>query len=166
MSANEEYAAACSLFENRVRAAAPNAAIECPRGMSAKECNDIIDRVRHEQDVEACTGIRGAELFAFAKQGEPRVAGREQMQYENEVLNERQGTHGDFAVNAMVAQTIKQAMRTAPNWERLTLVQREALELLATKLGRIMAGDTRHLDHWNDIVGYVDLIRERLKTCA
>jgi len=70
-----------------------------------------------------------------------------------ELLTERAKTHGDFRDNAAVAQSLKDAMRAA-NWNELTDVQREALDFIASKIGRILAGDAEFEDHWLDISGY------------
>lgn len=72
-------------------------------------------------------------------------------------ITERQATHGSFADNANVAQAIKNTIRYAPNWSHLHPSQREALDLIASKIGRIMSGDPYHGDHWLDISGYAQL---------
>jgi len=74
-----------------------------------------------------------------------------------EVLAERQSTHGNFSESAETVQRIKYIMRSTPNWEKLTNAQREALEMVQHKIGRILHGDTNHLDSWVDIQGYSKL---------
>jgi len=39
----------------------------------------------------------------------------------------------------------------------------ESLDLICTKLSRIVTGDCNHQDHWLDIAGYATLISDRLK---
>lgn len=70
--------------------------------------------------------------------------------------------YGGFEGNARIAQNIKSAMRDSPNWEDLDSDAREALELIATKLGRILNGNPSHFDSWHDIEGYARLIALRL----
>jgi hypothetical protein len=41
--------------------------------------------------------------------------------------------------------------------------QKEALEMVAHKLGRIVNGDPNYLDSWVDIIGYTQLVLDRLK---
>jgi hypothetical protein len=78
------------------------------------------------------------------------------------ILDERKQIHGDFTDDAGTAQALKDVMRAAMNWNDLTPVQREALEHIATKIGRILSGDPGHRDHWEDIQGYARLVGERL----
>ena len=79
------------------------------------------------------------------------------------LLAERGQTHGDFPEHAFVAQTLKQVMRACPSWPRLYDIQKETLEMVAHKIGRILAGNPSHLDHWDDIAGYARLVGNRLR---
>jgi len=42
-------------------------------------------------------------------------------------------------------------------------VQREALEMICTKISRIIVGDCSHVDHWNDLAGYALRVVDSLK---
>lgn len=75
-----------------------------------------------------------------------------------DLLAERQKTHGDFYDVAMTAQTLKDAMRRGKNWKILDDTQRETLEMIASKIGRILAGNPHEPDHFRDIAGYAQLI--------
>jgi hypothetical protein len=72
----------------------------------------------------------------------------------DELLNERGKTHGDFKVQAEITQRLKLIMGEYKNWRQLNHDQREALEMIAHKIGRILAGDPNYKDHWDDIAGY------------
>lgn len=63
---------------------------------------------------------------------------------------------------AQTIQGIKDQMRSSPSWQDLSSSQREALELIATKIGRIVCGDPNHRDHWKDIAGYANLAHDRI----
>ena len=76
------------------------------------------------------------------------------------LLAERQKTHGDYDENARIAQATKDLWRSGRNWSALTPRQRESLELIATKVGRILAGDPDCPDHYRDIAGYAVLATE------
>ena len=79
------------------------------------------------------------------------------------LLAERGRTHGQFDKQACIAQALKTIMATGPNWERLTSPQREVLEMIAHKIGRILAGDPGHVDPWGDIAGYATLVVDPLR---
>lgn len=77
------------------------------------------------------------------------------------ILAERQKTHGDFADHAGITQSIKDIMRQN-GIERLNDSQTESLEMIAHKIGRILAGNPDTKDHWDDIAGYAKLISNQL----
>lgn len=79
-----------------------------------------------------------------------------------EILQERQSTHGAFSESATTVQRLKVIMRATPNWERLSNAQREALEMIQHKLGRMLHGDPQLLDTVRDIVGYAQLMYDQL----
>ena len=74
-----------------------------------------------------------------------------------QILKERQQTHGDYSAVAAITHQIKQAHRSGPTYNLLTIEQREALDMLAVKQARIVCGDSNYPDHWNDIEGYAKL---------
>jgi hypothetical protein len=71
------------------------------------------------------------------------------------LLVEREKTHGSFTMTAKVAQEIKEALRWGPL--ELKHAQLEALEMIATKMARIVCGNANEKDHYNDIAGYAKL---------
>ena len=76
------------------------------------------------------------------------------------ILDERQKSHGAFSDHAAITQLIKQNMwsaRSSIAWANLTDEHREALEMIAHKIGRILAGNPNINDHWDDIAGYAKL---------
>ena len=78
------------------------------------------------------------------------------------VLNERQNAHGDFTDNARVMQGLKDCVMAEAGWQKLTLVQREALHMILHKVGRIVSGNPNEPDHWLDIAGYATLAKDRV----
>lgn len=83
----------------------------------------------------------------------------------DKLLEERGRTHGDFRVHSFVTQQVKRAMRETyrEGWDRLSVVQKEALEMLAHKVGRAIAGNPDYEDHWDDMAGYSRLVSQDLK---
>lgn len=71
----------------------------------------------------------------------------------------RESTHGPFTKNARIAQELKGVMRCY-DWYALTDVQREALEMIASKIARILNGHNKFKDHWHDIAGYAQLAEQ------
>lgn len=83
------------------------------------------------------------------------------------ILAERARTHGDYAEHANLTQSIKLLLRSAEarrtREERITAEEWEALDMIAHKIGRILAGNPHHEDHWRDIAGYATLVADRLE---
>ena len=79
-----------------------------------------------------------------------------------QTLAERGSRYGDFSDHARICQAIKYAMYTEDGWSRLTAVQKQALEVIADKMGRILSGDPDYADNWHDIQGYAKLAEDRL----
>lgn len=80
----------------------------------------------------------------------------------DETLEERGNRYGDFEGHAHITQNIKSAMANSPNWQGLQDDQKETLEMIAHKVGRILNGDPDYHDSWHDIVGYTKLVADRL----
>lgn len=72
-----------------------------------------------------------------------------------QILNERQKTHGKFDKCAEISQDIKHIIDKNDN--NLSILQREALEMIAVKIARILNGGHNHKDSWQDIAGYAHL---------
>lgn len=72
-------------------------------------------------------------------------------------LAERGQRYGEFVEHARITQNIKAAMADSPNWARLPHYQKEALEMIAHKFGRLLNGDFMYEDNLIDTVGYAQL---------
>lgn len=81
----------------------------------------------------------------------------------NALLAERGKTHGDYGDHARITQLLKTVYREAPKnkYEELSNEMAESLDMIAHKIGRILAGDPDFRDHWNDIAGYAKLVADR-----
>lgn len=88
-----------------------------------------------------------------AEAGPPEIAN---------TLAERGTRYGSYDEHARITQAIKAAMADSPNWAQLAPDQRETLEMIAHKAGRILNGDPDYHDSWHDIVGYAKLVADRL----
>jgi len=77
-------------------------------------------------------------------------------------LQERGRNYGDFPGHARITQGIKREMAKGKRWDSLRDDQKECLEMVAHKIGRILNGDPDYKDSWHDIVGYVKLVDDTL----
>ncbi|MFZ2404544.1 MAG: hypothetical protein WAW41_05360 [Methylobacter sp.] len=91
----------------------------------------------------------------------------------NDTLTERGLRYGPFDGHAAITQALKRVMvgdiklmepdsstKHVPctNWRKLSPSQKEALEMIAHKIGRILNGDPNYSDSWHDIAGYAQLV--------
>jgi hypothetical protein len=81
----------------------------------------------------------------------------------DDLLNEREKTHGVYSEQALTAQALKHVMREAPNWGQMPSYMRESLELIATKISRACHGSIIEKDVWVDIAGYSQLVVRELE---
>lgn len=79
-----------------------------------------------------------------------------------DTLVERGNRYGPFEGHAEITQHLKDEMRKHRGWLKLNESQREALEMIAHKIGRILNGDPNYADSWHDISGYATLIDKQL----
>jgi len=82
----------------------------------------------------------------------------------DKVLEERGSRYGRFEDHAFITQALKSCLfsddeKTA----RLSASQRESLEMICHKMGRIINGDPDYSDSWIDIAGYAKLVADELE---
>lgn len=95
----------------------------------------------------------------------------------DQILADRGARYGRFINHARATQDIKDvfykhtpdsAIRPCPMAPEskpepfLAPDQAEALDMIAHKIGRILAGDPNYADSWHDIAGYAQLVANRL----
>lgn len=82
---------------------------------------------------------------------------------ETEALITERGTrYGKFKDGAAIMQELKFVMREVDGWHHLSPSQKEALDMIQHKIGRILNGDPTYDDSWKDIAGYATLIVSEL----
>ena len=79
-----------------------------------------------------------------------------------ELITERGTRYGKFKDGAEIMQSLKDTMRDVDGWNNLTASQKEALDMIQHKIGRILNGDPTYDDSWKDIAGYATLIVNEL----
>lgn len=80
----------------------------------------------------------------------------------NSTLKDREPKYGNYASRANISQTIKDAFVLGDNWRTMSADKRESLEMIASKISRILNGDAGLKDSWHDIAGYAKLVEETL----
>jgi hypothetical protein len=81
-------------------------------------------------------------------------------------LDERKKTHGEFENVARCATLLRQALTQCliefhkGSANHLSYTQREALCMICSKIGRIVAGNANYKEHWHDIAGYAKLAEQ------
>ena len=78
------------------------------------------------------------------------------------IITERGSRYGKFKDGADIMQSLKDTMRDVDGWNNLTASQKEALDMIQHKIGRILNGDPTYDDSWKDIAGYATLIVNEL----
>ena len=83
----------------------------------------------------------------------------------NALLAERGRTHGDYAVHALITQDLKRVINhhVGDLDRRLDDDMAETLDMIAHKIGRIIAGNAAEPEHWLDVAGYAQLVANRLE---
>lgn len=85
-----------------------------------------------------------------------------------ETLNERGARYGDRVEQFGVAQAIKELARdrlaSNPHYARMAFEDKrlavETIDMIATKLSRVICGDPAYADNWHDIAGYATIAKE------
>jgi hypothetical protein len=101
-----------------------------------------------------------------AKAGEfIEVEGAKNAQEIDAILGKRGEQYGSFMQSSDTVIRIKGIMHNAVarNAVHLYPDQLQALDMIATKLSRIVHGNPNHLDSWIDIAGYATLVADRLQ---
>ncbi len=77
-----------------------------------------------------------------------------------ETIRTRESTHGPFKYTAAIAQQLKDVIANPGDRSE---VQREVLDMICSKIARIVVGDPTEPDHWRDIAGYAMLALKELE---
>ena len=81
------------------------------------------------------------------------------------VLDSRAKDYGKFIEGAEIMQMLKRLVHNyiEDRGTPLAFDQREAIDMIIHKLGRIINGNPDKVDHWVDIAGYAKLVADRLE---
>jgi len=76
-----------------------------------------------------------------------------------EVLNTREKNYGPFRDVAKTTQSLKKIFYESKNWRHLSDAHKEALEMIANKIARMLNGNHKYMDNIVDIMGYAILLK-------
>ena len=84
----------------------------------------------------------------------------------DKILEERESTHGSYKDSATVAQDLKRCIwyYVMEHKECLPDDMQQSLDMICSKIARIICGNHNEIDHWNDIAGYSQLVINHLNT--
>ena len=78
--------------------------------------------------------------------------------YDNSILEDREPKYGSYQANAHLIQQLKKQVRGMRGWDTLSSDKQQTIDMIFTKIGRIVTGDSNYRDSWDDIAGYAELI--------
>ena len=83
----------------------------------------------------------------------------------DQVLDSRAKDYGKFIEGAEIMQLLKRLVHNyiEDRGTPLAFDQREAIDMIIHKLGRIINGNPDKVDHWVDVAGYATLVADRLQ---
>ena len=81
-----------------------------------------------------------------------------EMELVNEVLEQRKKVHGSYDDYANINGSIMKIVRNTENYDKLDNKERSSLDMILSKVSRILSGDPHFQDHWVDIAGYATLV--------
>lgn len=82
-----------------------------------------------------------------------------------EIVKERNATHGDARLQFTTSQKLKSAMLQGlqQSGQRPDPLIIETLEMICVKISRVVCGNSREIDHYKDIQGYAQIVINDLK---
>ena len=78
-----------------------------------------------------------------------------------ETLSDREKTYGDFANYCEILDCLKKSVK--PYSQELNYVHTGGLDMILSKIARILNGDPDHIDSWHDIAGYATLVEKGIR---
>ena len=136
------------------------------KGYSVKEIKERISvsdsyiwAIKKQMAVGVEAEVETTVVEKIEPKPEPEVSGV------GKVLDTRAEQYGSFMQSADTVIRIKGIMHNAVARNEVHLYpdQLQALDMIATKISRIVHGNPNHLDSWIDIAGYATLVADRLQ---
>lgn len=80
----------------------------------------------------------------------------------SKLLEQRGQNYGDFSGQANISQSLKHVARNGVQYDSLKPFQKESIEMILHKIARIVNGNPNYIDSWKDIIGYSQLVVDKL----
>lgn len=81
-----------------------------------------------------------------------------------EILTQRGKTHGNYKLVATTSNLLKESIRATPCYNNLSMEVKESLDMILHKISRVVNGNAYFNDHWQDIIGYSQLILDSIQS--
>ncbi len=136
---------------------------QCKYDSETKECPRTDCRVR-DGVVFAC-GVHSTPRLKYKELSPLQPQTEQPTQPADAIsvtLNERATRYGQFSGQAHITQNLKRSMVDSANWATMSDDKREALDMIAGKIARVLNGDPNYHDSWHDISGYAKLVADTL----
>ena len=152
-------------------------ALSCARCKSSRYCGVTCQRADWPSHKLSCVAKKlGVSLQDYVKEGLNMGVLKYDDEVEQEmpqdlnttdvngILNDRAKDYGKFIEGAEIMQMLKRIVHTYIEMRdtQLAFDQREALDMIMHKVGRILNGNPDKIDNWVDIAGYATLVADRL----
>jgi hypothetical protein len=117
------------------------------------------------EDIKTTTLSASSDFLESLSQGKGKPKPEPEVSGMGDILNKRGSNYGIFIENARVAQRLKAVAHqfAGQNNKTFDADQAEALDMIFSKIARILNGDPHHIDNWIDIAGYATLVADRLQ---
>jgi hypothetical protein len=77
-------------------------------------------------------------------------------------LIERGEKYGEFSNYARICSELKMVCANNSLSADFCYIHEEALDMIFSKIARILSGDPNHSDNWHDIAGYATLVEKEV----
>ena len=107
----------------------------------------------------------GLKLGVLQYDDERNFTGEDEGDGVDAILDDRAQDYGKFIQGAEIMQMLKRIVHNyiEARGTKLAFDQREAIDMIIHKLGRIINGNPDKVDTWVDIAGYAKLVADRLE---
>ncbi len=126
----------------------------------------LAKQIQKDLDDDMCREVRRHDSMTVDFDGEPKVdyvVGAATPLIGN-VLLERGKRYAKFIDNAHVSQMLKDIIHNSPKFNEMQPDQQEALDMICSKISRMVTGEFEYEDNLVDIIGYSQLVLDRIRS--